>query len=62
MLASTIDEETRIKLLYINKYKKWFSNEVKMKAEFIEANIIKLARKIIKHIFLKNKKPNLKCL
>lgn len=60
VLASSINEQTRIKLLYINKYKKWFCNEIRIRGEFIEADIIKLARKIIKQIFFKNRKPNFK--
>ena len=35
---SNIDEDTKIKLLYINKYKKWFFNEVKMKDKLIDVN------------------------
>ena len=48
---SNIDEDTKIKLLYINKYKKWFFNEVKMKDESIDKEILKLSRKIIKKTF-----------
>lgn len=58
--ASHFDEETRIKLLYINKYNLYFKTQVTMKSEPIESEIIFLARKIIKHIFKKHRKPNLK--
>jgi len=57
---SNFDKETKIKLYYINKYKKWFHQSVKMKNREIEQDIIKLSREIIKNIFKKNRKPNLK--
>lgn len=60
VLSSNLDESIKIKLLYINKYKKWFLNEIKMKNELIEIDIIKLARKIIKRVFKLNRKPNFK--
>ncbi len=55
-----VDRETKIKLYYINKYKKWFHQSVKMQNREIEKNIIKLSREIIKNILKKNRKPNLK--
>ncbi|MCK5867546.1 MAG: transposase [Mycoplasmataceae bacterium] len=55
---SNFDKETKIKLYYINRYKKWFYQSVKMQNREIEQDIIKLSRKIIKNIFKKNKKPN----
>jgi len=57
---SNIDEDIKIKLLYINKYKKWFFNEVKMKDELIDKEILKLSRKIIKRSFKLNHFPNTK--
>jgi putative transposase len=57
---SNIDEDTKIKLLYINKYKKWFFTEVKMKDELIDKDILKLSRIIIKKTFKKNRLPNTK--
>jgi len=55
-----VERETKIKLYYINKYKKWFHESVKMQNREIEQNIIKLSREIIKNILKKNRKPNLK--
>ena len=52
------DKDTKTKLYYINKYKKWFHQSVKMQNSEIEQDIIKLSRKIIKNSFKKNKKPN----
>jgi putative transposase len=60
VLNSNLDEITKIKLLYINKYKKWFCNEIKMKNDLIDIQIIKLSRKIIKQTFKLNTKPNFK--
>ena len=57
---SNIDENTKIKLFYINKYKKWFFNEVKIKDELIDKEILKLARSIIKRTFKLNRFPNTK--
>ncbi len=57
---SHFDKDTKIKLYYINRYKKWFCESVKMKDKEIEQNILKLSRTIIKNIFKKNRKPNLK--
>ena len=54
VINSSIEEDVRIKLLYINKYKKWFSKEVIMKKKPIEPEIIRLARHIFKKL-TKNK-------
>ncbi len=58
--SSNFDEDTKTKLYYINKYEKWFINSVKMKNKEIEKDILKLSRQIIKNIFKRNRKPNLK--
>ena len=60
VLHSNLDKETKIKLLYINKYKKWFNKKIKLRGELINPNIIELARTIIKHTFKKNRFPNTK--
>lgn len=57
---SDFDQETKTKLYYINRYKKWFHQSVKMQNREIEQDIIKLSRRIIKNILKKNRKPNLK--
>ncbi len=58
--GSSVDEETRIKLLYINKYERWFLDKVKMKGKEIEPDIVFLAKNIIKQIFKKNNLPSFK--
>ena len=60
VIHSNLDEEAKIKLLYINKHKKWFSKKIKIKKNLIEPDILKLARTIIKQTFKKNKFPNTK--
>jgi len=60
VINSNLDEDVKIKLLYINRYKKWFSNEVKLKGKLIDKEIMKLSRFIIKHTFKKNRFPNTK--
>ena len=57
---SNLDEDTKTKLYYINKHKKWFSKEVLMQKKPIEDGILKLARTIIKRTFKKNRFPNTK--
>ena len=58
--SSNFDKETKVKLYYINKYKNWFSQSIKMQNREIDEEIIKLSRRVIKNIFKKNRKPNLK--
>ena len=58
VLHSNLDENVRKKLFYINKYKKWFSNEIELKGKLIEKETIKLSRAIIKQTFKKNRFPN----
>jgi len=55
---SNLDNETKTKLYYINKYKKWFHQSVKMKNKQIEQETLKLSRRVIKDILKKNRKPN----
>ncbi len=57
---SNFDKETKIKLYYINRYKKWFHQSVTMQNEKIDQDILTLSRQIIKNTFKKNRKPNLK--
>ena len=53
VLNSSLDTQTKKELLYINKYKKWFVNEITIKDKAIE-------QEIIKHTFKKNRFPNIK--
>lgn len=69
---SSLDERTKLDLLFINKYGLWFKDSVqipvfddkgkKIKGQYrdIEHSTIKLARKIFKHILSKNCKPSMK--
>jgi len=43
---STLNEKTKTQLYYINKYQKWFSDEVTMQKKKIDNTILKLARAI----------------
>ncbi len=64
---ANFEPETKMKLFFINKYHLWFDNQAKLKGEcfykaqqpLINPDLIKISRKIIKHLFKKNKKPNL---
>jgi len=60
VVNSNLDKDIKIQLLYINKYKRWFNKEIKLKGKLIEPNILKLARAIIKQTFKKNRFPNTK--
>ena len=60
VLNSSLDTQTKKELLYINKYKKWFINEIIIKDKAIKQETIKLSRAIIKHTFKKNRFPNIK--
>lgn len=57
--SSIKDEELKIKLLYINRYHKFFNNNVVMKKQAIESNAIKLARKIFHHLLKINRLPRM---
>ncbi len=60
VVNSNLDEEIKVKLLYINKYKKWFFDKVKMRGILIDKEILNLSRKIIKRTFKLNHFPNTK--
>jgi len=55
---SSLNKEIKTQLYYINKYQKWFSNEVIIQKKKIDNTILKLARTIIKQTFKQNKLPN----
>ena len=57
--SSIKDEDLKIKLLYINKYHKFFNNNVVMKKQEIEPETIKLARKIFHHLLKINRLPKM---
>lgn len=57
--SSIKDEELKIKLLYINKHRKFFNNSVVMKKLEIEAETIKLARRIFHHLLKTNRLPKM---
>ena len=58
--SSIKDENLKIKLLYINKYHKFFNDNIVMKKQEIELEIIKLARKIFHHLLKANSLPTMK--
>lgn len=58
--SSIIDEELKIKLLYINKYRKFFNNHIVMNKKEIELDTIKLARKIFHHLLKINRIPSMR--
>ena len=58
--SSICDENSKIKLLYINKYHKFFSDNVIMRKKEIEPKIVRLARKIFHHLLKINRLPNMK--
>lgn len=47
---STIPDDIKIKLYYINKYQKYFQKEINMQKKPIEQDIIRLARTIFHHL------------
>jgi len=57
VLHSSLPEEQRIALLYLNKYKSWFRHEVKMQGEPIDAATLRLARNIFRHVLKRHRKP-----
>lgn len=57
--SSIKDEDTRIKLLFINKHNLWFSRDaIVIKEIAIENDVIILARNIARRCFKTNRKPN----
>ena len=56
-VEDSIDEQTRVQLFYINKYKLWQHNEIQMQKQPIKLETIKLARHIFKR--LTKNKPDL---
>ena len=52
--SSIDDENTKMQLFYINKYKLWFKEEVSLKGVPVAKQTIKLARQIF-HVLSKNK-------
>ena len=58
--SSLCDADQKIKLLYINKYHKFFDEIVLMQKKEIEPETIKLARKIFHHLLKANRLPRMK--
>ncbi len=57
--SSLCDEDQKIKLLFINKYHKFFDEVVLMRKKEIEPETIKLARKIFHHLLKVNRLPRM---
>jgi len=53
------DTETRIQLLYINKYGLWLKRDILLKGLEIPSSIKKIAHKIFRHLLNINRKPNM---
>jgi putative transposase len=60
IMQSSLHDDIKTQLCYINKYNKWFSDNVKMQKKSITKDSIKLARKIFKHVLSKHNKPSFK--
>lgn len=54
------NEDQKIKLLFINKYHKFFNEMILMRKKEIEPETIKLARKIFHHLLKVNRLPKMK--
>lgn len=58
--SSLCDEDQKIKLLFINKHRKFFDEMILMRKKEIEPETIKLARKIFHHLLKVNRLPSMK--
>ena len=57
--SSSLDEATRITLLYLNKYRSWYKPGVTMRGAPVDPAILRLARNILRHVFATHRRPNL---
>jgi len=57
--SSSLDEPTRIALLYLNKYQSWYKPAVTMRGKPIDAATLRLARNILRHVFATHRRPDL---
>lgn len=57
--ATFDNETTRVQLLFLNKYKKWYAAEVAMQGVAIPAHVLRLARNIMRGVLKQNRKPRL---
>jgi len=57
---SSIPEQQRIALLYLNKYRSWYKPEVLMQGVPVRASILRLARSIMRHVLKTHRRPNLR--
>ncbi|BCX82792.1 transposase [Methylomarinovum caldicuralii] len=58
--GADLDAATRMQLCYINKYQKWFCREVRMQGKPLPAEVLKLARQIIKRTFRRHRLPDVR--
>lgn len=56
---SSLDEPTRVALLYLNKYQNWYKPDVVMRGVPVSAETLRLARTILKHVFATHRRPDL---
>ena len=59
-MRSSLSKETKMILCYINKHNLWFNDKIKLRKESVPIELIKLARKIFKHVLSKHNKPSFK--
>lgn len=57
---SSLSDETKKSLYFINKYGAWYRKEVLCRKEPIDEETVKLSRYIMRHIFKRNRKPSFK--
>lgn len=56
---SSLDEPTRIALLYLNKYQSWYKPDVTLRGQPIPTATLRLARNILRHVFATHRRPSL---
>lgn len=59
VLSCDFDADTKIALLFLNKYKAWYRKSVTMQGVAIPAETMRLARNIMRGILKRHRKPNL---
>jgi putative transposase len=58
--SSTLDEPTRVALLFINKYESWYKPEVRMRGQVLAPELLRMARTLMRHVRKTHRAPNLR--
>lgn len=58
VVTSSIPEKTRIALLLLSKYQNWYKKEPTMLGEAIDAQTLRLARNIMRHVLSRHRRPD----